>query len=197
MMGCVLLLGGCGSPSSESAVAPEPSRAMASSSEAPRPVSSSTPAAAPACLGLGPAESCESSEPPQSRARGDAALSVLGRPLEACSTDPVTGWFRDGHCRTNAADRGVHVVCAEVDEPFLEFTAARGNDLSTPAPSLGFPGLRAGDHWCLCAARWEQARRAGVAPRVVLGATDDAALRTIDRQTLEAYAVPRTSTAAK
>ncbi|MEM9454855.1 MAG: DUF2237 domain-containing protein [Myxococcota bacterium] len=116
-------------------------------------------------------------------------MSLLGRPLDVCSTDPMTGWFRDGRCRTDATDRGVHVVCATLDDRFLEFTAQQGNDLSTPAPEYGFPGLRAGDRWCLCAARWDEARRAGVAPAVVFEATDDAALRTIDRSILERHAV--------
>ncbi|MEO0602574.1 MAG: DUF2237 domain-containing protein, partial [Myxococcota bacterium] len=108
--------------------------------------------------------------------------SVLAEPLAICSTQPLTGWFRDGTCRTDTADRGLHTVCAELTDGFLDYTKARGNDLSTPRG--GFPGLKSGDRWCLCAARWEEARRAGVAPPVVLEATDDAALRVIDREVL-------------
>lgn len=89
-------------------------------------------------------------------------LNVLGGPLEDCSRDPVTGWFRDGCCRTDEADFGRHVVCAVMTENFLEFTSAKGNDLSTPAPEFGFPGLAPGDRWCLCAHRWREALDAGV-----------------------------------
>ncbi len=112
-------------------------------------------------------------------------LNVLGAPLAKCSVDPLTGWFRDGTCRTDVADRGLHTVCAELDEGFLAYTKSRGNDLSTARGS--FPGLSPGDRWCLCAARWEEARQAGVAPRVVLEATDDAALRVVDRAHLEGH----------
>jgi len=136
---------------------------------------------ADACLGLGP-----QAEPAVSEL---ARTSVQGTPLAACSTEPMTGFFRDGQCRTGPEDRGVHVVCAEVDSAFLVYTAARGNDLSTPRPGLGFAGLTPGDRWCLCAARWEEARRDGVAPAVVLGATHPAALRSTTRQALEAHAV--------
>lgn len=129
--------------------------------------------AAPACLGVGE---------PTPVSDGEALRSVAGGALAACSTDPLTGFYRDGVCRTGPDDRGVHVVCAEVDADFLAYTAGRGNDLSTPAPRVGFPGLAPGDRWCLCAARWEEARAAGHAPAVVLGATHPAALRstTID-----------------
>lgn len=116
--------------------------------------------------------------------------SVLGEPLAICSLDPLTGYFRSGRCETGPSDRGVHVVCSEVDAEFLAYTKARGNDLSTPRGS--FPGLTAGDRWCLCASRWEEARRAGVAPPVVLEATDEAALRVVDRETLERYASTET-----
>lgn len=115
--------------------------------------------------------------------------SVVGSPLTSCSTDPMTGFYRDGLCRTGPEDRGVHVVCAQVTDAFLSDTAARGNDLSTPAPQYGFPGLNAGDRWCLCAARWEEARRQGVAPPVVLEATSAAALPVVSRERLSEFAV--------
>lgn len=105
------------------------------------------------------------------------ARNVLGGPLQACSLSPLTGWFRDGCCRTDAADRGSHVVCARVTAEFLAYSQSVGNDLSTPAPEHGFPGLRPGDRWCLCASRWKQAYDAGVAPPVVLAATQASALR--------------------
>lgn len=96
----------------------------------------------------------------------------------------MTGWTRQGLCVTGPQDSGVHVVCAEMTDAFLEYTAARGNDLSTPAPRHGFPGLAAGDRWCLCAARWAEADRDGVAPKPVLEATHEAAFRFIDAQRL-------------
>lgn len=114
--------------------------------------------------------------------------NVNGQPLATCSTEPLTGFYRDGACRTGPDDRGVHVVCAEVTEAFLSYTASRGNDLSTPSPRSRFPGLEPGDRWCLCASRWEEARRAGVAPGVVLEATEESALRIVDRAALEAHA---------
>lgn len=116
------------------------------------------------------------------------ASNVLGGPLEICSTDPLTGWKRDGCCDTNAADRGLHVVCAVVTAEFLSFSKAAGNDLSTPRPEYRFPGLRAGDRWCLCAARWEEARRAGFAPGVVLAATHERALEVTLLGHLQAHA---------
>jgi uncharacterized protein (DUF2237 family) len=99
----------------------------------------------------------------------------------------MTGWFRDGSCRTDEADRGSHTVCAQVTADFLAFTASRGNDLSTPRG--GFPGLRPGDRWCLCDGRFAEADEAGVAPPVVLEATHEAALRRVERERLEARAV--------
>lgn len=100
----------------------------------------------------------------------------------------MTGVYRDGRCATGPDDHGVHVVCAKITDEFLRFTAARGNDLVTPA--RGFPGLHAGDRWCLCAARWAEAEAAGVAPPVILEATDSAGLRTLTRRALEAHAIP-------
>lgn len=116
------------------------------------------------------------------------AQNVLGGALEACCTDPMTGFYRDGHCHTGPEDRGVHVVCAEMTAEFLDFTQERGNDLSTPRPELGFPGLRPGDRWCLCAARWAEAKQAGVAPPVYLAATHERALERIKLETLQAHA---------
>jgi len=97
--------------------------------------------------------------------------NVLGTDLQPCSTSPVTGFYRDGCCNTGAEDSGVHTVCAVMSAEFLEFSAAHGNDLSTPRPEAGFDGLRPGDHWCLCAERWIEALEAGAAPFVVLAAT--------------------------
>jgi len=100
----------------------------------------------------------------------------------------MTGWYRDGSCRTDANDGGIHVVCAAVTEKFLSYSKSRGNDLITPAPRYRFPGLKPGDRWCLCAARWSEAERAGVAPPVVLDASDDKALKIVPLATLERYA---------
>jgi uncharacterized protein len=95
-------------------------------------------------------------------------LNVLGTELEDCNLDPVTGWFRDGCCNTNADDVGVHTVCAVMTDEFLAFSKSMGNDLSTPMPQYGFAGLKAGDRWCLCAPRWKEAYDAGAAPKVFL-----------------------------
>lgn len=119
----------------------------------------------------------------------DDDLNVLGEPLVTCGESPVTGFFRDGCCRTGAQDMGAHVVCARVTAEFLEFTRQRGNDLTTPRPEFGFPGLRPGDRWCLCAARWQEACDAGKAPRVVLRATHERALRIVDLDDLKRYAL--------
>jgi hypothetical protein len=105
--------------------------------------------------------------------------NVLGGPLERCSLDPLTGFFRNGCCDTGPSDIGAHVVCAEMTEDFLEFSVAMGNDLATPSPAVGFPGLQAGDRWCLCALRWKEARAAGVAPPVVLASTHERVLEFI------------------
>jgi uncharacterized protein len=117
-----------------------------------------------------------------------SGLNVLGGPLLACSYDPLTGFFRDGCCETGADDPGSHTVCARVTDEFLEFSRARGNDLSTPRPEFRFRGLSAGDRWCLCAARWWEAYEAGVAPPVVLEATHEAALRLVPLRVLLAHA---------
>jgi uncharacterized protein (DUF2237 family) len=120
---------------------------------------------------------------------GSTARNVLGRELQACGLDPETGYFRDGHCRTGAHDVGRHVVCAQVTEGFLAFSRARGNDLVTPQPAFGFPGLRDGDRWCLCAARWREAEEAGVAPPVYLEASHERALEVVDLDRLLPYAL--------
>jgi len=118
------------------------------------------------------------------------ALNVLGTPLELCSCEPMTGWFRDGSCRTDAADLGRHSVCCVVSEAFLRYSKAQGNDLSTPAPNYGFPGLRAGDHWCVCAPRWIEAHQDGMAPPVRLEATEASALELIPLEVLQQFAAP-------
>ena len=118
---------------------------------------------------------------------GGAARNVLGGPLESCSTQPMTGFFRDGCCNTSAEDAGSHTVCAVVTDAFLAFSKERGNDLSTPRP--GFSGLRDGDGWCLCAPRWREAFEAGVAPRVKLAATHEGALAHCGLADLKAHAV--------
>jgi uncharacterized protein (DUF2237 family) len=105
--------------------------------------------------------------------------NVLGTPLEPCSMDPLTGYERDGCCRSVAGDGGLHLVCAEMTAEFLEFSRRAGNDLSTPQPQFGFPGLGPGDRWCVCAARWLEAHRAGVAPPVNLAATHTRALEVV------------------
>lgn len=105
-----------------------------------------------------------------------ADRNVLGSELQPCSFDPLTGWFRDGCCRTDRNDKGSHTVCAIMTEEFLAFSRAVGNDLSTPQPEFGFPGLKPGDRWCLCASRWEQARVLGFAPGVVPEATHERVL---------------------
>jgi len=117
------------------------------------------------------------------------ARNVLGGALLPCSVAPLTGFFRDGCCNTGPGDVGLHVVCAEVTAEFLAFSRAAGNDLSTPRPEFGFAGLSPGDRWCLCAARWEEARRAGVAPPVLLEATHEAALQVVRREDLAAHAI--------
>jgi uncharacterized protein len=127
------------------------------------------------------------------RGRGEGgkppARNVLGGTLLPCSVAPLTGFFRDGCCNTGPMDHGLHVVCAEMTEDFLAFSAARGNDLSTPRPEYGFPGLKPGDRWCLCAARWEEARLAGQAPKVLLEATHQAALAVVSLAHLRQHAL--------
>ena len=113
--------------------------------------------------------------------------NVLGLPLEPCSTHPLTGFFRTGCCETDEQDLGRHVVCAKMTEEFLAFSRRRGNDLSTPRP--GFDGLRPGDRWCVCAARWQEAFDAGAAPPVFLAGTHEAATEVCDRDALMQHAI--------
>ena len=116
-------------------------------------------------------------------------LNVLGGPLAICSIDPVTGFYRDGCCNTGTEDVGLHVVCTQVTHEFLEFARDRGNDLISPAPRFGFPGLKPGDRWCVCAATWRQAFEAGVAPPVVLAATHEETLAIIPLDALKEHAL--------
>ena len=118
------------------------------------------------------------------------SLNVLGERLKPCAFDPMTGFFRDGCCNTGPEDRGRHTVCVRMTQEFLDFSRARGNDLSSPRPEFGFPGLRPGDRWCLCALRWREAFEAGAAPQVVLASTHRATLKIIPLEALQAHALP-------
>ena len=118
-----------------------------------------------------------------------AQRNVLGKRLATCCTSPVTGFYRDGKCSTGPDDAASHTVCAVMTVEFLEFTAARGNDLSTPQPQMGFPGLQPGDKWCLCVARWREALEAGVAPPVALDATHEKALSVVALEDLTRHVV--------
>lgn len=115
--------------------------------------------------------------------------NVLGTQLKSCCFEPLTGYFRDGYCRTMLQDTGTHVVCALLTEEFLEFTKSRGNDLTTPIPQWNFPGLKPGDKWCLCISRWLEAMKAGVAPGIDLEATHIKALDFTTMEVLKAYAL--------
>ncbi len=117
------------------------------------------------------------------------AKNVLGTDLASCSTNPLTGFYRDGCCNTGSEDSGVHTVCTRVTEDFLAFSASQGNDLSTPMPQYGFAGLTEGDQWCLCAARWKEAFDAGKAPQVVLEATHALTLEWASLSELSAHAI--------
>ena len=114
--------------------------------------------------------------------------NVLGSPLETCGCQPMTGWMRDGTCRTDALDVGRHTVCAVVTASFLSYSSAQGNDLSTPRPESSFPGLQPGDRWCVCASRWRQALEDGMAPPVVLAATEISTLDLVPLEDLKAHA---------
>jgi hypothetical protein len=118
-----------------------------------------------------------------------AGRNVMGGALEPCSLRPLTGFYRDGCCNTGPEDSGVHTVCVIVTAEFLAFSKARGNDLSTPMPEYGFPGLKPGDRWCLCAARWKEAHQAGKAPRVVLAATHVESLQYVTLANLKKFAL--------
>lgn len=116
-------------------------------------------------------------------------LNPLGEEIEPCSEQPLTGFFRDGCCNTSDQDRGSHTVCAVLTEEFLRFSKSRGNDLSTPRPEFGFDGLEAGDRWCLCAARWQEAADADCAPQIVLRSCNQAALEKVDLALLKKHAI--------
>lgn len=117
--------------------------------------------------------------------------NVLGNLLIGCCTDPMTGYFRDGYCRTASSDQGTHVICAIINDDFLAFTKSRGNDLSTPIPQWDFPSLKTGDSWCLCILRWLEAEKAGHAPQIKLAATDIKALEYTTLDLLKKYALDR------
>jgi uncharacterized protein len=117
------------------------------------------------------------------------AKNVLGSELQPCSFDPLTGFFRDGCCNSSQEDYGSHTVCAQMTEAFLAFSIEKGNDLSTPRPEYRFPGLRAGDRWCVCAGRWREAAEAGVAPPVIMESTHERALEVVALADLEYHAL--------
>lgn len=122
------------------------------------------------------------------RFEGPTELNVLGEALQPCSSDPLTGFFRTGYCAAGPDGAAQHLVCIEATDEFLAYSSSVGNDLSTPMPAFAFPGLKAGDRWCLVALRWKQAHAAGKAPRVYLRATNQAVLGLIPLETLRAYA---------
>ena len=125
---------------------------------------------------------------PRDSDRPSSARNVLGGPLECCCTSPRTGFYRDGYCHTGPQDLGSHTVCAVMSDAFLDFSVRRGNDLVTPRPELEFPGLKAGDRWCLCVSRWKEALDAGVAPPVMLVACHERALQVVTLAQLQAHA---------
>ena len=116
-------------------------------------------------------------------------LNIFNEPLEACSFDPVTGFFRSGCCETSEQDTGSHTVCAIMTEEFLKFSKSKGNDLSTPVPAFDFPGLNSGDRWCLCAARWLEAYEASSAPSIIAKATHRRAIETIPMEVIKEFAL--------
>ncbi len=119
----------------------------------------------------------------------DDQRNVFGEIIETCSNRPMTGFYRTGCCHTGEDDVGLHTVCVEVSAEFLAFSKLRGNDLSTPLPAFGFPGLTPGDRWCLCAERWKEALEAGMAPRVILRATHENTLEVVSLEHLKRYAI--------
>ena len=121
--------------------------------------------------------------------KGNGARNVLGGPLAECCSDPMTGFYRDGCCNTGPQDVGAHTVCVRVTREFLEFSASRGNDLATPMPEYGFPGLKPGDRWCLCAARWREALQFGMAPQVILASTHERTLDYVKLEDLKKFAL--------
>ena len=122
----------------------------------------------------------------------EIARNVLGEPLSPCSFEPLTGFYRDGCCKTGPDDVGSHLVCAIMSDEFLQFSYQRGNDLITPRPEWRFPGLQAGDQWCLCLSRWLEALEAGCAPKIKLESTHIKALERVDLDTLKRYDVAHT-----
>ncbi len=155
------------------------------------PAKPGLPIAAPGLAGPGPAtyanpnHQCGYTMADDSGSRHQR--NVLSGLLQACCTDPVTGFFRDGYCRTDEHDHGRHVVCAVMSTEFLIFSQTRGNDLMTPRPEYDFPGLKPGDRWCVCVLRWKEAYEAGMAPAVVLASTHESALHHVDRAVLLAH----------
>ncbi|RCL46077.1 MAG: DUF2237 domain-containing protein [Candidatus Thioglobus sp.] len=119
-------------------------------------------------------------------------LNVFGEPIKQCSCDPMTGYFRDGSCNTEQDDVGSHTLCAQMTQQFLDFSVAQGNDLVTPQPEYGFPGLQVGDRWCVCASRWKQAQQANAAPKVIMEATNQAVLDIVSLDVLKQYALDLT-----
>ena len=117
-----------------------------------------------------------------------APLNVLGKPLQVCGCSPITGWYRNGTCQTDPSDLGQHSICCVMTEAFLRYSKAQGNDLSTPVPAFQFPGLKPGDHWCVCAPRWKQAYDDGMAPLVSLEATENTALSVVSLDQLKEHA---------
>jgi uncharacterized protein (DUF2237 family) len=117
------------------------------------------------------------------------ALNVFGEPILSCSSEPITGFFRDGNCNTTAQDVGMHTVCVQVTAAFLAYSQSQGNDLTTPAPEYDFPGLKPGDRWCLCAARWLQAYQDNMAPKLYLRSTHQRTLETIPLEILRNYSL--------
>jgi len=115
--------------------------------------------------------------------------NVLGKPLQACCLQPVTGFYRDGYCRTGPGDHGLHTVCVEVTAEFLAYSRGQGNDLSTPRPEFAFPGLQPGDRWCLCVTRWKDALEAGMAPAILLSSCHISALEFVSLEDLQAHAL--------
>tara|TARA_Y100001968_G_C19449136_1_gene767317 strand:+ start:1571 stop:1945 length:375 start_codon:yes stop_codon:yes gene_type:complete len=114
-------------------------------------------------------------------------LNVFGNPLETCNCSPMTGWFRDGTCKTDSSDIGEHTICALMSKEFLTYSKAQGNDLITPIPQYGFPGVKEGEYWCLCASRWKQAYEDGMAPLIRLEATEISVLKSIDLKILQSF----------
>ena len=113
--------------------------------------------------------------------------NVLGTVLQSCNCNPITGWYRDGFCKSDFNDFGMHTVCAVITESFLTYSKAQGNDLTTPMPQYNFPGLKTGDHWCLCAPRWKEAYEDGMAPLVNLEATEASTLKVVDLEILKQF----------